>query len=104
MGKAQADTADREDDALVWNVGVLMTERLEPGDWPPSTEWCDSRLAFVEDLFDHFGDARNTRIFKGPLAHLYPDTAEIPVAFDPDMLREGRLFWSLVEFGFRGDE
>lgn len=104
IGKGQVDIADRGDDAVVHRVGVVITERCEPGEWPPSRDWCDERVSFVEALYQRLGDARDEALFPPALRDYYPEEAEIVVAFDPDTLRSRQLYWAYLEFGFRGDE
>jgi len=103
LGYGQAETADRAEDSRDYRVDVLVAECFRGAAGPPPRDWLDERIDFVDGLWRDLGQAR-AALFAAPFENAYPVRAEVTTAFDPESLREEKLFWSLLELTYRRDE
>ena len=96
-GYSQVETNTRSQDLDEYRVVVLTVERYESAGTPPKA-WIDARVLFVQQkIYETLSDARTVRL----LDTIWPEVAEVTVAYDPEELRERKLFWSEAVFTFR---
>ena len=93
----QAEIASRGQDNNRYGPSVLIVERYTDAGGVADA-WLDDRIAWVESQV--YGPLQNLRA--DPLdGTLWPHSADVAVVYDPDFLREHKLFWSEVHFEFR---
>ncbi len=93
----QAEIATRSQDLNRYGPSVLVVERYtEAGG--VARPWLDDRVEWVERQV--FGPLQNLRA-EPLLGSLWSHAADVTLVFDPDFLREHKLFWSEVTFEFR---
>ena len=98
-GYAQVGVVSRAEDLNEYTLRLLIVSRYcDAGD--PTRAWVDAQIDWVETyIYDALGDARGFRV-----SEAWPETAEVPVAWDAELLAEHKLFWSEVTIAFRRDE
>lgn len=95
LAYSQPETATRSEDLKEHKVGVVVAERYT-GQGEPPKAWVDARARWVEvNVWDRVGDVRGFEA-----AGNWPDTGDVSV-FDPQLLRELKVFYSEVELAFR---
>jgi hypothetical protein len=106
----QQETAggDRGTDALTYAIGMDVWARYAGSEPEVSTEWIDDRVTLCETLFSVLGDPRRDEdglpLFSGEFEDVWADTNEVAYVYDPDRLRDHRVFLSSIEIGYRRDE
>lgn len=103
VAQSQTGTASRSKDENEYQIGVLAIENYRESSGAPPLAWCDERVNFCVGLWSTLGESRG-EVFPYPLNEFRSNTAEIPVIFDPDELREKKLFWSYLQFSYRRHE
>ncbi len=99
----QADIASRAEDRNSFTVGVTVAERFTDAG-RPTRAWCDTRIDFVADLWELLTAVRNPPLFPSPLDDVIAITGEVDIAFDPDLLREKKVFFSQLTLTYERDE
>lgn len=96
VGYSQPETATRAEVTWEYTVGVVVTDRYSEAGQPPK-EWVDERVRWVlKNVWERVGDARHFDAVAGA----WPESGEVS-AFDPEFLRELKLFWSEVTVAIR---
>lgn len=91
--------ANRATDYDHYKIGVVVVERYT-GTGPAPKEWLDARLLWVESqIWNRLQDVRQGLL----LGCLWPQLSNW-LAYDYDLLREKKLFWSELEITYREDE
>jgi hypothetical protein len=91
--------ASRAEDFDDYKVGVVVVER-HAGQRSDLSEWADERVLWVQtQIWERLQDVREGLL----LDCLWPQLSNW-LAYDYDLLREKKLFWSEVEVTFREDD
>ena len=99
MGYSQAEALSRGQDLNEYVLRILVVNRYTDAG-QPSKSWTDTQIDWVETyIYDLLSDARGFTV-----SSAYPETGEVPVAWEPELLSEHKLFWSESVFSFRRDE
>ena len=98
------ENASRGENLGKYTLAVIVAERhTDPG--PPSRAWLDTRVAFVESLYDLLGSYGNRRAsghlsVGSPARRHWTDRATAAV-YDWETLSADHVFWAELEFEFR---
>lgn len=103
LGYADLGPSSRGGNSFEYRVGVQVGQGYtEPWDDAAATTWGDAAAnwaaAYVFDSLHNSG-----WLTAAPIAGLYCTTAEVVMAFDPDLLADYRRFEMVVSFTFRED-
>lgn len=92
--------ATRSDDFDDYKIGVVIVERYT-GTAADRKAWLDARLLWVQtQIWDRLQDVRAYGLL---LSSLWPQLSNW-LAYDYELLRQKKLFWSELEITFREDE
>jgi hypothetical protein len=89
----------RAEDINLYTVGVMVLELYTGTDPEPPLDWVDERVGWVEaNVYDRIGDARADP----PIVEdADPMVQEWVKVYDPDALRQLKLFWSEIHVTYR---
>ena len=97
--KAQAATASRRLDLTEYVFDVVVLERYDGPEPTPPKDWVRARIDWVErEVYDRFGDARADPY---PVEDCFPQAVDWADVYDVGLLREQKLFQSLVTLTLR---
>jgi hypothetical protein len=99
FGLENQGPASRAADVKDVRIGVLVAERYS-GQGKAPAEWCDVRTRWVESqIWDRMQDPRQRLL----LGRFWPQLSNWLV-FEPNKLRDQKVFWSEIEVTFREDD
>lgn len=101
----QKDIASRGADLMFYRIGVQIYEvfdRTRRTAGIPQKAWCDECVSYAIKVYDWLSNPRLTTgtVFTGSIAGAWPDEAAVDQVFDPDMLRNMKVFWSVLSFTY----
>lgn len=96
---AETEPATREKKWRDYTVEVMTRTRYtDAGDIPKS--WIDDQMAFVEQVWSFASDERDADLAVA-IGDAIPFTTEVTVPYDPDFLREFKVFQSEFTVTYR---